>query len=151
MNVAQRRKRIIFMGVRNDLELKPRFPSPLTHNYFISEVLPHIKAIKRSGFKDNWQKPFQPAPTFTQSDGKRESLTGYMSSYLVRDRYSERRKWTIDELKYVSSFPEDFKLTGTFGQQWERVARAVPPSMMFMVAQKVKEILNEARQRTAGR
>jgi DNA (cytosine-5)-methyltransferase 1 len=52
---------------------------------------------------------------------------------------TERRKFSIAELKLLSGFPADFVLTGTYAQQWERVGRAVPPVMMSFVARAVLE------------
>ena len=42
----------------------------------------------------------------------------------------ERRKFSIAELRRICGFPDDFILTGTYAQQWERLGRAVPPPMM---------------------
>jgi DNA (cytosine-5)-methyltransferase 1 len=47
---------------------------------------------------------------------------------------TERRKFTIAELKRICAFPDDFVLTGTFAQQWERLGRAVPPPVACAVA-----------------
>lgn len=44
------------------------------------------------------------------------------------------RKFTMDELRIICGFPADFVLTGSYGQQWERLGRAVPPPMMRAVA-----------------
>jgi DNA (cytosine-5)-methyltransferase 1 len=60
---------------------------------------------------------------------------------------SEPRKFTIPELKLVCSFPEDFVLTGTYTQQWERCGRAVPPLMMRAVARVVRDKLLAAKKR----
>ena len=51
----------------------------------------------------------------------------------------EKRKFTIKELKRICAFPDDFQLTGTYTQQWERLGRAVPPLMMFQVAKVVRD------------
>lgn len=51
----------------------------------------------------------------------------------------ERRRFTIEELKVVCSFPGDFVLTGTYEQQWERLGRAVPPLMMRAVGRALAE------------
>lgn len=52
---------------------------------------------------------------------------------------TERRKFSIAELKLLSGVPHDFKLTGTYAQQWERIGRAVPPVMMSHIARAVQE------------
>jgi DNA (cytosine-5)-methyltransferase 1 len=61
---------------------------------------------------------------------------------------TERRKFTIDELRVICSFPSDFVLTGTYAQQWERLGRAVPPLMMMRVAHCVRALLDECSERT---
>ena len=56
----------------------------------------------------------------------------------------ERRKFSIAELKRICAFPDDFQLTGSYAQQWERLGRAVPPLMMRAVAVAVRdEILDK--------
>lgn len=50
-----------------------------------------------------------------------------------------RRKPTIAELKILSSFPKDFKLVGSFNQQWARVGNAVPPNMAKAIGENIRE------------
>jgi DNA (cytosine-5)-methyltransferase 1 len=52
---------------------------------------------------------------------------------------TEKRKLTIAELKRICAFPDDFILTGTYSQQWERLGRAVPPVMMFHIARTIRD------------
>jgi DNA (cytosine-5)-methyltransferase 1 len=52
---------------------------------------------------------------------------------------TERRKFSIVELKRICGFPDDFKLTGTYAQQWERLGRAVPPVMMSHIAATIRD------------
>lgn len=51
----------------------------------------------------------------------------------------EKRKFTIAELKRICGFPDDFILTGSYAQQWERCGRAVPPVMMSHIAATVRD------------
>ena len=51
----------------------------------------------------------------------------------------EDRKFTVPELKRITSIPADFVLTGTYAQQWERLGRMVPPLMMKAVAETVRD------------
>jgi DNA (cytosine-5)-methyltransferase 1 len=46
---------------------------------------------------------------------------------------------TIAELKRICAFPDDFQLSGTFAQQWERLGRAVPPVMMSHIAATIRD------------
>lgn len=75
--------------------------------------------------------PDAPAPTVTAAGGSK-GTAGITHPI-------ERRKFTIPELKRICGFPDDFLLSGTYRQQWERLGRAVPPVMMFHVAKAVAE------------
>ena len=56
---------------------------------------------------------------------------------------TEKRKFSIQELKRICAFPDDFILTGSYAQQWERLGNAVPPVMMFYIARVIRDdILN---------
>lgn len=57
----------------------------------------------------------------------------------------EARKFTIAELKRLCAFPDDFALTGSYAQQWERLGRAVPPVMMAAIARALAPVLLEPR------
>jgi DNA (cytosine-5)-methyltransferase 1 len=52
---------------------------------------------------------------------------------------TERRKFTIAELRRICAFPDDFILTGTYAQQWERLGNSVPPVMMKHIADAVRD------------
>lgn len=58
---------------------------------------------------------------------------------------SEPRKFTIPELKAVCSFPPDYKLTGTYGDQWAVCGMSVPPLMMFEIAKGVQRGLDHLK------
>jgi DNA (cytosine-5)-methyltransferase 1 len=81
--------------------------------------------------------PDQPSPTICASHGG--------SSIASVIHPTESRKFTIAELKRICSFPDDFELTGTYAQQWERLGRAVPPLMMRAVAVEARAILEQAK------
>lgn len=59
---------------------------------------------------------------------------------------TEKRKFTITELRRICAFPDDFILTGTYAQQWERLGRSVPPVMMYHIAKTIRDnILSKVR------
>lgn len=77
--------------------------------------------------------PDRPVGTILQdSNGGVKSAAGVTHPF-------EKRKFTIAELKRICGFPDDFILTGTFAQQWERLGRAVAPPMMAAVAAHIRD------------
>lgn len=156
--------------------ISPAFPKPFQYCYTLGEALRGVvqdekECVRRlqavrghraadvlSRLQKNWKKRrsgaevmngvffncvresmFEPCSTILQGNGS-ESGTGGNYHPL------EDRKFTIPELKRITAIPDDFQLTGTYPQQWERLARMVPPVMMKQIAQTVQtEILDKIR------
>jgi DNA (cytosine-5)-methyltransferase 1 len=90
---------------------------------------PHV-AI---GLYDGEQSVDVPAPTvLTHGRPRTRSELSVRESGAVR-------KLTIPELRRICGFPDDFALTGSYAQQWERLGRAVPPVMMSHIAATVRD------------
>ena len=225
LGVPQARQRLIFVGVRADLNREPVHPRPLPYRYSIRDALPWIDryvfdnsgAVYRErdpsaepaatiavskgaasghhqvcgpavaiGIKGGGVRSLdEPAPTVmthnnphthsemtlvvepeaditrfaigaewdrmgepgTQSDRYFQlvrpdpdaacptiTATAGQSGAAGVTHPTERRKFSIGELRRICGFPDDFVLTGSYRQQWERLGRAVPPVMMFHVA-----------------
>lgn len=157
-DVAQYRPRLFFIGVRDDLvsrnNVHPSFPAPHSHIPTLREALEGVDAsVEAEAFKlpdsvkalyaktargyadeknfnfrrDSWNKP---SYTVLASGGN-----PWIKSVMHPD---ECRKFSIAELKRICGFPDDFKLTGTYAQQYERLGRAVPPPMMQAIAENIK-------------
>ncbi len=143
LGVPQTRRRIIFVGVRNDLiqlGFEPVHPKPLANVVTVKQVLPHIVAIRRSGRRVEQYVPSDiPSPTITASDSLTSKTALFSCGGFVETEDGTRRKYTIKELRVISSFPEDFRLTGNFLQRWERIGRAVPPMMMYHISHTIVE------------
>ena len=162
LGVPQMRQRVIFIGVRNDLQKQPVFPMPLSYRYSVREALPwimtaefgptirtaHTLDISRYAIGKKWDelKPGEgvyyggrlckpdlnaPCPTVTSTGG---TVGAASVTHPI-----ERRKFTIAELKRICAFPDDFILTGSYAQQWERLGNAVPPVMMYHIACTIRD------------
>ena len=144
LGVPQARQRLFIQGVRNDLDIDPSFPRPLPYQYTVADVMPYICQIKLGSGdvglhpRAKWSDPRRPFATICQSDYQTHSSAALSSGGWVRDGGGTRRL-TIDELKIISSFPDDFKLTGTWRQQWERLGRAVPPLLAKAIADHIRD------------
>ncbi len=73
----------------------------------------------------------EPCPTVSQRGGDNTAASVCHPT--------EKRKFSIAELRRICGFPDDFVLTGTYAQQWERLGRAVPPVMMAHVAATIRD------------
>ena len=166
LGVPQARKRIIFVGVRNDLvkkyKVSPAFPSPFSYQYSLNEALKNTTPLEkyldqetgmdisldRYAIGAEWDKtqigkssekyfqlvrpnPIKPVPTITATVGN----VGAAS--VVHP--TEKRNFTLEELRLLSSFPKDFKLTGTYTQRCERIGRSVPPLMAKAIGEAIAE------------
>lgn len=74
LGVPQSRQRIIFIGVRNDLQLDPVFPAPLPYRYGIADALPELvgaqlaRDFNRSADACGPLSPDKPHPTITATE-----------------------------------------------------------------------------------
>ena len=142
LGVPQARRRLFIQGVREDLERSPGYPHPWGFQYYVSDVLPHIRKIKLGGGKHRWSLPGRPFSTICQSDfhiGINASLS--TGGWIRTDE--GLRRLTIPEVKLLCSFPEDFQLLGKFDLQWERLGRAVPPLMAKALADSIQGLLGD--------
>jgi DNA (cytosine-5)-methyltransferase 1 len=160
LGVPQMRQRTIFVGVRDDLKQEPAHPAPLTYRYTVGEAVEGLPA----GGEAKWLKPgtdthrywFATKPGASLSDaclkltGKNSFLTHVKQSQHRQANaitqgtqqlyhWAEPRTLTLQELRRIGGFPDDFVLTGNFSQQWERIGRAVPPLMMARIAQAIAD------------
>ena len=159
LGVPQVRKRVIFIGIRNDLKRCPKHPKPLKYVYTLADALDIVKPEINSeaefdeyALAKKWDSlslgeqhkknfdlirchPHRPVPTVVAIGG-RGAIPSVTHPF-------ERRKFYIQELKAICSFPQDFKLLGNYKQQYERLGRAVPPIMMRHIASAVRDTLNE--------
>lgn len=142
LDVPQARERVIFVGVRDDLVRKgfaPVFPQYRDYVVNVNDVLPHIAYLKS---KDRGQLTYVPAsvpsPTIVATDGTNSETAGFSSGGFIETLEGDRRKYTIEELKKIFTFPEDFVFTGTYKQQFERIGRSVPPMMMYHIAKAIR-------------
>ena len=135
-NVPQSRQRLIFLGVREDLSTEPVFPQPNSQVKRLKDVLPDVDFHSRGQFDKTIKHPESLPYTITKSP----------SMFFVQD--GVQRQPTIDELKILSSFPEDFTFTGSYTQIWNQIGNCVPPLMMKEMSKTIREDILHATNST---
>lgn len=156
--VPQKRERVFIVGIRKDLGFKFEFPnepiqnsldytpikSILQHNidekYYFSERAVQGMLNSKSGKKMNKgraQDIEQPSNTVSSHLAK-VSLNSTDPVLLENGRY---RRYTPREVARIQSFPEDYELIGSESAQYRMLGNAIPPVMMWYVAKKMVDDL----------
>jgi DNA (cytosine-5)-methyltransferase 1 len=169
LGVPQARQRTIFVGVREDQGLAPVHPSPLPYRYSIRDALPWLGSVKSgpTGFGAGSLTMDAPAPTISAS-GQAPYRAHGVEVIVGNDAFTprwgspdhptptimaggahggsgeikingQRRKFTIEEVKALCSFPADFVLSGSYAQQWKCLGNSVPPLMMRAIAETIRD------------
>jgi len=125
--VPQSRERLIFIGVRNDLNIEPSYPEAGKKITTIKNILPDVEKHHRGQF-DKKQK---------NSNTIGYTVTKTQSMMFIKNGCEVKPE--INEIKKLCSFPENYKFTGNYNQQWARLGNAVMPKMMYHIAKNIKE------------
>lgn len=106
----QLRKRLFFVGIRNDLKIKFEFPNPVPLKYSFSEIM-----------RGHTEREF----SFTiRIGGRRSGINNRFNwdAYVVD---GEIRYITPEECLLLHGFPKNFKLCGNQGQKYHQVGNSV--------------------------
>ncbi len=151
--VPQSRQRMIFIGVRDDLEIEPSHPAawsvpggvPIEKNakekYLSESQESQAKAhkarhkAKGNGFGYIVLSEYKPSPTFPK--------TQILQTSPLWDEGERLRAPSLIELHYIGSYPNSFIFT-SYDMAWERIGNSVPPLMMRDIALHIRyEILDK--------
>ena len=164
LGVPQSRQRAIFLGVREDLGLDPIFPTPLPYFYTVKDALPWLGGAEQAGHPVEEETNIERFAIGKEYLNLREGQQSDKYFSLIRvavDKPSpcisashgeggivqplhptECRKFSIEEVKRICSFPDDCHLAGSYAQQWARLGNSVPPLMMLHVAKGIQQVLD---------
>lgn len=112
-------------------------PEGLNYSFFTREMgYPKPYFAWRSKFHDFLYKVDQcaPARTIKAQPGK---FTGPF--------HWKNRHFSVQELKRLQSFPDDYEIVGKYGKAVEQIGNSVPPHLAYVIAQSVREQLLRRR------
>jgi DNA (cytosine-5)-methyltransferase 1 len=143
-NVPQSRKRIIFIGVREDLDIVPTFPKPQSRPMAVKEVIQHLEKkeghitplMHKRWFKTKIGEPIGKFNLEMKLDPNKPCPTLCKSNR--RYHYKYPRELNEDELKVLASYPSDFKFLSRISAR-ERIGNSVPPNFMKAIAEHIQK------------
>lgn len=156
--IPQKRERVFIVGIRNDLELKYNFDEPpvkSSEDYVpLSEILER-NIPEKYYFSDRAvQGMLQSKTSKIMNKGRAQDITkpcNTVSSHLAKVSLNSTdpvllengkyRRFTPREVARIQSFPEEYKLIGSEGAQYRMLGNAIPPVMMWYIANKLLSML----------
>lgn len=130
--VPQLRERIIIIAVRSDMGMKPSFPKPvICSDLSIKNFVDDIDFFTTGQYAHNIYNNDEICRTITATASLKFFKNGI------------KRDPSIDEIKKLCSFPEDFILEpAAYDRQFKGLGNSVPPKLMEAVANQVISILD---------
>ena len=165
LGVPQARKRLIFVGVREDLEVEPVHPIPLRYAYSIRDAIPWLDdedempereceddapCLEPYAIGAEWDRTrigrssdryFQLVRPFPDLPSPTITQTASQAGAASVVHPLAKRKFSALEVRRLCGFPDDFQLAGDYQKRVERLGRAVPPVMMMHIARRLSEVL----------
>lgn len=151
--VAQSRRRLIWIGVRSDIQAEPSFPPTLPKSVTVAEALKGLTdnnlsgtAITNREFRASISRLRQGHGADEVCDGKyfntirlawnRPAQTIIKTKNLLHPE--EDRYLSIAECKRIASFPDDFEFLGSHAKAWGQIGNAVMPKFMEAIAKNIR-------------
>lgn len=160
--VPQSRERLIFIGVRNDLDVVVSYPK---RQSMVMNIKTGIRGADVSGnppFNDKYANLWGqiPNPKGTRSSRAANFVIGKGFNNCVKSNprlpsptlpkmqtgrgfativhWNQQRALSVGEAKRICAFPEQFQFIGKYSQQWERIGNSVPPLFMRAIARHIR-------------
>ena len=154
--VPQKRERVIIVGFRKDLKIDFTFPNQIITDedlfvplkkviensvdekyYFSDRAVEGMMKKREKMNKGRAQDIEKPCNTVGAHLAK-VSLNSTDPVLMLENRY---RRFTPREVARIQSFPEKFELVGSESAQYRALGNAIPPVMIWYVANTVKNFL----------
>lgn len=149
--VPQSRKRLIFIGVRNDIEGFPVRPKPTHYNnpVTISQALHDLEDITDESVTN--QSQYFVASKASSGGGQGDTVNDpnkvafcirANSRGRIQFHYKLPRRLTVRECARVQTFPDEFVFPYTTQRNLTLIGNAVPPILAHAVAKSVKKFID---------
>jgi len=146
-NVPQKRERVIIVGVRNDIDFDPSWPSPSNKVITLRDAIgdlpleynPEIQHVGTkhkctvTGYLGNRELVWdEPSPTITGRGGG----TG---GPVIHNHPSLKRRLTVRECARIQTFPDNFVFSGSISSMYRQLGNAVPCEFSVFLAKMMQD------------
>ena len=151
--IPQRRERVIIVGIRKDINFQYSYPEPICSEvnatplssvidkldieeqkyYFSQKAVQGVKNAKNNMKRGLWQDLNAPCLTLTSHLAK-VSMNSRDPILLVNAEKELYRRFTPREAARIQSFPDTFKLHSSEAKSYKQIGNAIPPVMMWYIA-----------------
>lgn len=162
-HVPQSRQRLIFVGIRNDLGIKPSHPSPQSQVITIKQAIGDLGNEQKRNICHYWKDESKTSKTYHLA--KKAKQGEKYAGYQRRDYWNQpsrtltklgvvgypnlrgmnchpiyTRTYSLREYARLSSFPDQYQWVGEW-EGYNRIGNAVPPLMMKYIALHINDLL----------
>lgn len=123
-NVPQSRERMIFVGVRKNLEIKPSHPNAQNNIIGCIKLDQRSARLSEKRYGDVLEKEGCPIGTITK---------------IGRKFWSKDSEFGPLSYSMNASFPKEFSFVGDLTDRKARIGNCVPPLFMYAIAKHIKE------------
>ena len=151
--VPQSRERVFIVGLRNDLGLKWRWPDKIDGRMTIAEAIGNLPDSRQENslgdhvFIDGARE----YPGHTGSDYNLPSKTIKAGAHgvpggenMIRFPDGTLRYMTVHEAKLIQTFPDDYKICGSWGEALRQIGNAVPVRLAQIMGNQMRLTLAAA-------
>ena len=173
--IAQERRRIVIIGIRKDINVEFNWPKQSENIKTIKDVIGDLPPLGNGEISDisnhfamKHSKQMLEKMSYVKDGGNREDIpleirpkSGDVRKYIRYDstkpsvcvtgdmrkifHYEQNRALTPRELARIQSFPDDFVFVGTSIDIQQQIGNAVPPKLAYLLAESIKEVLENAK------
>lgn len=148
--VPQNRERVFIVGIRRDLERKWEWPSKRVGWTTIADVIGSLPDPRTGkGPEDHvFIGGAREYPGHTGSDYNKPSKTIKAGAHgvpggenMIRFPDGSLRYMTVHEAKVIQTFPEGYRICGSWGEALRQIGNAVPVRLARLMGERMKQVL----------
>ncbi|PEV71270.1 DNA cytosine methyltransferase [Bacillus thuringiensis] len=142
--IAQNRKRLVMVGIRQDLSLSYIFPLKDKSKVTVREVLKDVEIKNKEG-----RKVIEPEKIHKYNRAYKiidlddiSPPINFFRNFVIRCDNGDYVSLLCEEAAAIQSFSKDVIFEGGRGSKMRQIKRAFPPKLAFVIAERLRETLN---------